>query len=360
MEKRKRSIVRRIVDILLVVLLVVALLLAAGIAYLSVTEYKPADRETMVIDGKGSRTLSVGDSLTVMTWNIGYGALGDNADFFMEGGEMVETADEARLQKNLKGIAKGIGDVSPDITLLQEVDSDSTRSHHVDETAYLDGLWSDDVSTEALYHSGFVPYPLPPIGTVHMNLQTLSKYPASEATRIQLPVPFKWPVRTANLKRCLLVTRIPLKGSDKELVVVNLHLEAYDDGAGKMEQTKMLRTLLETEYKKGNYVLAAGDFNQSFSNVDMTDYAIRDGVWAPGVLDVSEFSDDFVLRMDNTTPTCRGLDQPYAGVPEDSVQYYMVDGFIVSKNLKIDSLETQDYGFRNTDHNPVVLEATLA
>ena len=360
MVKKKRSVIRRIVDGFLAILLILVLLLAAGIAYLSVTEYKPAEVETMAIEGKGTRSLSVGDSLTVLSWNIGYGALGDNADFFMEGGEMVTTADEARVKENLKGIAKGIGDVSPDITMLQEVDSDSVRSHHIDETAYLDGLWSDDITTEALYHSGFVPYPVPPIGTVHMNLQTLSKYPASEATRIQLPVPFKWPVRTANLKRCLLVTRIPLKDSDKELVVVNLHLEAYDSGEGKAEQTKMLRNLLETEYKKGNYVLAAGDFNQSFSNVDMTNYQIREGVWAPGVLDVSEFSDDFVLKMDNTTPTCRGLDQPYAGVDEKSVQYYMVDGFIVSKNLKVDSLKTQDYGFRNTDHNPVVLEATLA
>lgn len=357
--KQKRSVGRRILDVLLIILLTIAVLLAAALTYFSVTEYVPKEREALGITGMSSQSLSVGDSLTVMTWNIGYGALGDNADFFMEGGEMVETADADRVRKNLQGIATAIRKVAPDITLLQEVDSDSSRSCHIDETAILDGLWSDDLSTEALYHSGFVPYPLPPIGTVHMNLQTLSKYPTTNATRIQLPVPFRWPVRTVNLKRCLLVSRVPLKGSDRELILVNLHLEAYDDGEGKAAQTKMLRDLLQEEYDKGNYVIAAGDFNQSFSNVDMTDYAIREGVWAPGVLDVSDFSDDFILRMDHTTPTCRGLDQPYAGVDKASVQYYMVDGFIVSKNLRIDSLETQDHDFRNTDHNPVVLKATL-
>ncbi len=38
----------------------------------------------------------------------------------------------------------------------------------------------------------------------------------------------------------------------------------------------------------------------------------------------------------------------------------MIDGFIVSGNVKVRSLKTLDEGFRYSDHNPVVLEATLA
>ena len=48
----------------------------------------------------------------------------------------------------------------------------------------------------------------------------------SSAEKIQLPCPFKWPVRLANFKRCLLLSRIPIKDSDKELVIINLVISA--------------------------------------------------------------------------------------------------------------------------------------
>lgn len=358
---KTKSVGRRILTVFLAILLILVLLLAAGLAYLTITEYKPADRETMAVDGNGSRSLSVGDSLTIMSWNIGYGALGDNADFFMDGGEMVTTATPERLKENLAGIAGLIKKVEPDVALLQEVDSDSSRSYHVDETAYMANLYKDDDEAESLYHScPFVPYPLPPMKEVHLNLQTLSKFDLTDATRYQLPIPFSWPMRTANLKRCLLVTRTPLKDSDKELVLVDLHLEAYDSGEGKEAQTKMLRDILQKEYDKGNYVIAAGDFNQRFSNVDDSMYPHQEGLWEVGMVDAERFAPDFRLLMDPTVPTCRGLHAVYEGADHDTFQYYMIDGFIVSKNLKVKSMKTLDAGFKYSDHNPIVLEATLA
>ncbi len=74
------------------------------------------------------------------------------------------------------------------------------------------------------------PYPLPTIGKVESGLVTYSDYKVSETSRIALPESFKWPVKTCNLKRCMLETSIPIKGSDKELVLINFHLEAYDSG----------------------------------------------------------------------------------------------------------------------------------
>lgn len=47
-------------------------------------------------------------------------------------------------------------------------------------------------------------------------------------------------------------------------MLVNLHLEAYDDGEGKIAQTKQLREFIQSEYEKGNYVIAGGDLNQVF------------------------------------------------------------------------------------------------
>ncbi len=351
---------KKLLKVLLALVCVIAVAVAGLLTFLTVTEYKPADREAMDLSGTATHRVAVGDTIRVMSWNVGYGALGDNADFFMEGGEMVTTADEARVKENLAGIVKQIRSVKPDVLYLQEVDADSTRSYHIDETQMLDDLYKDDTSTEALYYSvAFVPYPVPPIGEVHTSLQTLSKFPVSEAIRVQLPVPFSWPVRTANLKRCLLVTRVPVEGSDRELVFINLHLEAYDDGEGKTAQTKMLREIMQAEYDKGNYVIAAGDFNQTFSNTDNSAYPTAEGLWEVGTVDADEFSPDFRLVMDETTPTCRSLYKPLEGADRETFQYYMIDGFIVSANLKVKSVKTVDAGFRNTDHNPVVLQAKL-
>jgi len=72
---------------------------------------------------------------------------------------------------------------------------------------------------------------------------------------------------------------------------------------------------------------------------------------------VSSLGDGLTAVMDNATPTCRSLDRPYDG--SANFQFYMIDGFIVSDNVRIDTLETIDADFEFTDHNPVLLNATL-
>ena len=61
---------------------------AAGIGVLTVFEYRPEDKEDIELIGTADKTLSTGDSFTVLTWNTGYGALSDDSDFFMDGGTM--------------------------------------------------------------------------------------------------------------------------------------------------------------------------------------------------------------------------------------------------------------------------------
>ena len=119
-----------------------------------------------------------------------------------------------------------------------------------------------------------------------------------------------------------------------------------------------LREFLEAEAEAGNYVIAGGDMNQIFSSVD-DPFAARVGTWRPGVLDVSEFSEGWQFAMDTSAPSCRSLDRPLEGADPEDFTFYLIDGFIVSKELAVTSLETQSLGFRNSDHNPVLLEVRL-
>jgi endonuclease/exonuclease/phosphatase family metal-dependent hydrolase len=205
----------------------------------------------------------------------------------------------------------------------------------------------------------YVPYPLPMIGHVESGLYTLSAAQARTAERISLPVPFSWPVRLVNLKRCLLVSRYPVKGSDKELVLINLHLEAYDSGEGKEAQTRQLVSFMQEEYAKGNYVIAGGDFNQRFTNIDQSAYPVYEGMWQPGEISADAFGSGFSLLMDNTTPTCRSLDKAWAGAEAEGFQFYLIDGFIISANITPEAVETLDFNFACSDHNPVRMTFTL-
>ena len=333
---------------------------ALFLGLMTAAEYRPKDRETLVSSPPASLTLQAGQSIRIISWNTGYGALGDNADFFMDGGRGVITADSPRVLSNLGGIAEFITSENPDLILLQEVDLSSKRSSYINQTQIYRDNFPEFQSTFAYnYRAMYVPYPLPPLGKVESGLQTLSRFAFREAQRVSLPCPFSWPVSTVNLKRCLLVTRIPVSGTDKELVLVNLHLEAYDSGEGKAEQTRILVRFMQEEYDKGNYVIAGGDFNQLFSNIDASAYPILENRWQPGMIDASAFSPSFSLLMDPASPTCRSLDQPYAGADHNGFQYYLIDGFIVSDNVSVASVETRDLDFVCSDHNPVILIVSL-
>ncbi len=358
---------KKVFRALLALLCAAAVLAAVFVGTLTALEYRPADAEELEIGGAAVRTLCAGENVRVLSWNVGYGALGDNADFFMDGGTMVTTADEARVLDNVGAMIDAIAQLDPDIVLLQETDRSSSRSHRIDETELFAASRGDTVHTFANnFKAAFVPYPLPPIGKVDSGLLTLSAYPIREATRVSLPCPFSWPVRTVNLKRCLSVSRIPVEDSGSELVLVNLHLEAYDDGAGKAAQLRMLNEVLTREVEAGNYVVAGGDFNHTRADV-IERWPLQEGVWAPGVISDDELSDGLLMLMDAAVPTCRSLDRPYEGINEgeghdyvgDGFQYYVIDGFIVSSNVEVRTLRTVDLSFAATDHNPVLLELVL-
>ncbi|MBQ4425260.1 MAG: endonuclease [Lachnospiraceae bacterium] len=345
---------------ILFLVLAVAVIAAGLFGYLTLTEYKPAEKEALQIDRESAEKAALGESYTLVSWNIGYGALGDNADFFMDGGKSVISSDQDRVIENLNNISEELKKQEPDFIFLQEVDLSSRRSYKIDEVKIMKDSFPDFESCFAYnYKVAFVPYPIPPLGKVESGLQTLSRLNISAADRLQLPCPFTWPTRLANLKRGLLVTRIPIEGSDKELILVNLHLEAYDSGEGKIEQTRILKEVIESEMKKGNYVIAGGDFNQTFSHVDLSKYPAQEGKWASGHIDEKDFSEDWQFLMSADTPSCRSLDQPYAGVSHEDFQYYVIDGYIVSPNVKVESFTVLDLDFVSSDHNPTLLKFTL-
>ena len=351
--------IKTILKVFLAVFFVLLFLVAAVLTWLTIVEYKPEATETVAVqplDGE-AKVLSTGEQVRIVTWNLGFGALGDNADFFMDGGKMVYPADESRVKENLNAFVSEVDLQDPDIVMFQEIDIDSDRSYRINQTEYFDNLGFNNKTFAYNFKVAFAPYPIPPMGKIDSGIATYSKYPVSSSERISLPCPFSWPVRISNLKRCILVTRIPVEGG-KELVILNFHLEAYDDGEGKTAQAKMLMNILEEENAKGNYVIAGGDFNQTFSTID-NKFPVLPEQWQPGVMDVNPYTDDWQFLMSEDVPSCRSIYAPLAGNDPSSLQYYIIDGFIISSNIRVDSYCVNDLGFANSDHNPQILNITL-
>ena len=359
-----KKVLLGLLKLLLVLVLVVVISLGGLLGWLSYTEYKPADRETMeffatTIDADA---LPAGESIDLLSWNIGYAGLGAGSDFFMDGGKSARSADKMQVSEYLAGIYSTIynGEREPDLILLQEVDTDSARTYGINEA---EQLGRGNAVFALNYSCPFVPMPLPPqmpMGKVNSGLLTTTRYDVESAERLSLPCPFSWPLRIANLKRCLLVSYLPIEGSDKQLVLVNLHLEAYDDGEGKLAQTKALNDFLQDEYAKGNYVIAGGDFNQTFPGGLDSYPVVNSAFWAPGTLteDMLPAGWSFAYSLD--VPSCRLLNQPYNPADTVNTQYYVIDGFILSPNVELETVETLDLGFADSDHNPVHISVKLA
>ena len=353
MERKKKG--SKFLKALLGIIIAIILIAAAALIAITALEYRPKDVETVAVPD-GTDMLEAGKSITIMSYNTGYAGLGAAEEFFMDGGNKTRADNKETVEGYMHGIADELKAQDADIYILQEVDTGSKRSYYIDETAYYKEALGLPYDFAYNFNVFYLPYPIPDtMGRVKSGVATYTSYKVDSAERMQLPLAFSWPMRTLNLKRCLLVNRMPVSGTDKELVVINLHLEAYDSGEGKIAQTKMLYEVITKELEKGNYVIAGGDFNQTFPGAHLYE-AVLDGLWMPGTLD-DNLPEGFSFVFDKEAPTCRSLDRPYTGC--ENPMYYIIDGFIVSDNITVEELSVIDTGFANSDHRPLRLSITL-
>ena len=128
------------------------LLLFGGLLTIStLTDYSPEPGAVEVSETTGDGVAISGDTFSVLIWNVGYGGLGAEMDFFNDGGKMVRPSEDqaAKYLKAIALFAKSMKD-SVDFMLLQEVDQHSKRSYNIDQVAVIQQELSGFNSTFAL------------------------------------------------------------------------------------------------------------------------------------------------------------------------------------------------------------------
>jgi len=353
---------KKIFKYLGIFILTIVLIFAGFLGYMTMKDYRPKNVEVIEIVGSGKDTVKSGplnkDTLSFYTWNIGYCGLGAEQDFFFDGGKMVRPTKELQ-QKYQAGIIETIKKMDTvDFMMLQEVDRGSKRSYFQDQVKLIgEACQRDKYGYATNYKSSFVPQPVSePYGRCYGGIMTLSKIDHTPvAHRFSLAPDAGWPTGLFMLKRCYMEFRYPMKDG-KELVIINQHLSAYDDGTVKQRQMDTLKVKLLSEYKKGNYVIVGGDWNTYppgyTSNLKNKG---KDGVIEKS-MDANYPEGGWHYVYDATSPTNRKLYEPYVKGVTDAV---VIDYFLLSPNVHGISCKTIDLGFANSDHQPVYMKVML-
>ncbi|WP_032121379.1 endonuclease/exonuclease/phosphatase family protein [Clostridium amazonitimonense] len=344
-------------------LYLIIILVAIFIIYLiamMVTDYKPKEIETVGIENNSSEKIEKDKKYSITTMNIGYGGLDKGQDFFMDGGTGSRSISLEKTKENINNIFSSIVNKNPHFIFLQEVDKKSTRSFKFNEYEFIkDGL-KEYASTFATNYKVFwVPLPLlKPHGTVNSGIANFSIYNIEKSTRYQFAgEEDKWPKYLAMLDRCFLENRLRLS-SGKELILINAHLSAYDkNGQARLMQMDYLKNHVEKEYEKGNYVLVGGDFNNVMPGSDLKKFngSKHKPEWLQ-YMPEELIPKNFKVAIDKNIPTNRDVNIPYTK-GENFVS--IIDGFMVSPNIDVISVSTEDMQFKYSDHNPVTMDFIL-
>lgn len=296
--------------------------------------------------------VQIDDNLKIVTWNIGYGGLGSNMDFFYDGGTQIRDT-EARTMRNLGGILAEMKAMDADIYLLQEVDECSRRTYRINELAMLQAAFPEyHLYFACNYRSFFVPVPLrSPMGKVASGLVILSRYRAEKVERLAYPSRFPFPVSLFNLKRCLLAAtfRLPDGGL---LAVGNTHNTAYDAGGMREQETGFLASWIDSLQSQGVKVLVGGDWNQYPPAYVPGEDETANPHFSVAPLRFSAFDANGRIVYDSSGKTLRYLDKPYSRNSTLTVTDY----FYVSHSLSSsDARLCGNVGFSCSDHRPVCI-----
>lgn len=364
------KLIQKLCKALLALLLVVVLVLGGYVLYLQLNYYRIEDTFALAVQNNSQESLTVGENYSALAYNIGFGAYSPEYSFFLDEGAFIRekitagkygkamSAESAKT--NTEGAITTVENLNPDFVLLQEVDEKAHRSYFLNQVAAFTEKFSDYGSTFAKnFHSAFLALPLHDMhGAVEAGLLTLSRYEIQSAQRRSLPVDRSFITKFFDLDRCLSVNRIAVNNG-KELVLINAHLSAYDEGGIiRKQQFEMLNDIILEEYKKSNYVIVGGDYNHALAGSENF-YPTKQEKpeWIATLEDnaLNEHARVVVAKNIQNVPTCRSCNIPY----EKGVNFTVtVDGFLVTDNVEA-TAQNIDADFAYSDHNPVLLSFKL-
>ena len=383
---------KKFLFIFLSVIIIFILSVAGYFLYVYFSYNRIVDYMNLDVDGESiSEIVEVEKELSISTYNIGFGAYSQDYTFFLDSsvtfdeienyGYYGKARDKEEVIFNTNGAIKTIIDINPDFALFQEVDIIANRSYKINQYQMIqDSFTQTSHSLGVNYDSAFLPYPFYDMhGKTLAGIATFSKYHIQEATRISLPVATDFS-KFFDLDRCFVINEFNTSNNNK-LIIVNIHMSAYDEGGFvRKQQIDLLNEYLYKWNELGYYVIIGGDFNHDLITYNPlykfdfdTSIVFSEFInhkrpyWLQLFYDENHNSlidKNYTIFASNNAPTNRD-----ASVEWEIGKGYVctIDGFILSKNIDVLSIETVitkngnkglDH-FAYSDHDPALLKFKL-
>ena len=386
------KVLKRVLLYFSFVLAAILLFVLGYVIFILLSYSRIDDNLNLDIDGSAvNSVVEINEELSISSYNIGFGAYSQNYTFFLDSAETVDgiatqgyygtALNKEEVLFNTNGAIKTIKELNPDFAIFQEVDIKVTRSYKIDQYQMIKDAFNHNNLTYGInFDTAFLPYPLYDMhGKTLAGIATASKYQIQKATRISLPIADNLS-KLFDLDRCFVINEFKTS-NDNKLIIVNIHMSAYDEGGViRKQQLDILNKYLIEWEKLGYYVIVGGDFNhdlltfnplndfnfdtkiafKEFINHKKPDWLqmffLEDGT---GVI-----NEDYRVIASSNAPTNRD-----ASVEWEIGKGYVsvIDGFIVSKNIEVITVETiitkngnkgLDH-FAYSDHDPTLLKFKL-
>jgi endonuclease/exonuclease/phosphatase family metal-dependent hydrolase len=170
--------------------------------------------------------------------------------------------DQQTTLNQLALLGTAIKNMNADIVLLQEVDIDSRRTFRINQIDYIrERTGHKYYACANVWEKNYLPFPYwPPthhLGYIRAANCVLSRFPLSNHSRIIFDKPKSNPFwyNLGYIDRG--IQRVDVLVGDKKLVVLNLHLEAWDIET----REEQIKKTLEYAKQQSLPVIMGGDFN---------------------------------------------------------------------------------------------------
>ena len=117
---------------------------------------------------------------------------------------------------------------------------------------------------------------------------------------------------------------------------------------------KFLKSYLHDEYSKGNYIIVGGDWNQCPPDFNPDKFRkVKGDHYFPYNIKPDFMAQGWEWIYDENVPTNRKVTEAYK---RDETFTTIIDFYLVSPNINIETVQGVDLDFKYADHQPVYIE----
>lgn len=293
------------------------------------------------------------ENLEIIIWNLGYGGLGKESNFIIDGGKDWRPPSKTIVKKNVSGFADFLKSTNPDLFLFQEIAKASFFNYRVD---VLNSVKMTLTNYKNIYVPDFRTQLIPPPYNINSGLAIFAKSGLISSSESHL-LPLEARRYGAFRKHYqMVVNYIQSNIKDKKWVVINVHLSAFDSNAHvRSKQLKVIRSFAINQYERGNLVVIGGDWNLRLVKTKFPHQTEKKYLFWVNDLPDNAFPAEWKIITDKNIPSVRTVHKAY--IPKDNY-VTIIDGFITSPNVETVLVKSIDLGFTNSDHNPVMAKFT--